>query len=149
MVVPRVPDEASPEHLNRITRDDIVATAGDNNVHVGVYVVHFSEDTVVAVVVQRNVEVRKPRRIIGGVDADSTEQVIGTTRATVELINVDTDQVVRYQIVGEGEADLKHGKISYLSPIAKGIIGKREGAEVEIETPNGTMSFEIAKVQYL
>ncbi len=69
--------------------------------------------------------------------------------ATVELINIDTDQVVKYQIVGEGEADLKHGKISYKSPIAKGIIGKREGAEVEIETPNGTLSFEIAKVLYI
>lgn len=69
--------------------------------------------------------------------------------ATVELINIDTDQVVRYQIVGEGEADLKQGKISYKSPIAKGIIGKREGAEVEIETPNGTLSFEIAKVLYI
>lgn len=69
--------------------------------------------------------------------------------ATVELINVDTDQRVRYQIVGEGEADLKLGKISYNSPIARGVIGKRQGTEVEIETPNGMLCFEIAKVQYL
>jgi transcription elongation factor GreA len=69
--------------------------------------------------------------------------------ATVELINVDTDQRVRYQIVGEGEADLKHGKISYNSPIARGVIGKRQGTEVEIETPNGMLCFEIAKVQYI
>ena len=69
--------------------------------------------------------------------------------ATVELINIETEQKVRYQIVGEGEADLKHGKISYMSPIAKGIIGKREGAEVEIETPNGLLNFEIVKVYYL
>ncbi len=69
--------------------------------------------------------------------------------ATVELVNVDTDQKVRYQIVGEGEADLKHGKISYLSPIAKGIIGKSEGTEVEIQTPNGLLTFEIVKVLYI
>lgn len=69
--------------------------------------------------------------------------------STVELINIDTDQKVRYQIVGDGEADLKHGKISYMSPIAKGIIGKRQGTEVEIETPNGLLSFEIAKVEYI
>lgn len=69
--------------------------------------------------------------------------------STVELVNVDTDQKVRYQIVGEGEADLKLGKISYLSPIAKGIIGKSEGTEVEIQTPNGLLMFEILKVYYL
>lgn len=69
--------------------------------------------------------------------------------STVELVNVDTDQKVRYQIVGEGEADLKQGKISYLSPIAKGIIGKSEGTEVEIQTPNGLLMFEILKVYYL
>lgn len=69
--------------------------------------------------------------------------------STVDLINIDTDQRVRYQIVGEGEADLKQGKISYKSPIAKGIIGKRQGVEVEIETPNGMLTFEIAKVEYI
>ncbi len=69
--------------------------------------------------------------------------------STVELINVDTEQKVRYQIVGEGEADLKHGKISYLSPIARGIIGKREGTEVEIQAPNGLLNFEILKVLYI
>lgn len=68
--------------------------------------------------------------------------------STVELVNVDTDQKVRYQIVGEGEADLKLNKISYLSPIAKGIIAKREGDEVEIQTPNGLLTFEILSVQY-
>ncbi len=69
--------------------------------------------------------------------------------ATVELINTDTDKKVKYQIVGEGEADLKHGKISYKSPIAKGIIGKREGTEVEVETPNGLLCFEILTVEYI
>lgn len=69
--------------------------------------------------------------------------------ATVELVNIDTEKTVRYQIVGEAEADLKHGKISYMSPIAKGIMGKREGTEVEIETPNGLLCFEIVKVLYI
>lgn len=68
---------------------------------------------------------------------------------TVELINVDTSQKVKYQIVGENEADLKQGKISYKSPIARALIGKRVGDEVDVQTPSGVDAYEILEVQYI
>ncbi len=69
--------------------------------------------------------------------------------AKVTLVNLDTDQTVSYQIVGEDEADLKTGKISIASPIARAIIGKMEGDSVDVQAPNGAISYEISKVEYL
>jgi transcription elongation factor GreA len=69
--------------------------------------------------------------------------------STVTLINVDTEEESRYQIVGEDEADIKKGRISISSPIARGLIGKLEGDEVTIVTPGGEKVFEIDKVEYL
>lgn len=69
--------------------------------------------------------------------------------ATVELININTDQVVRYQLVSEDEADLKASKISITSPMARGLIGKQEGDEISITTPNGVVIYEILVVEYL
>ena len=68
--------------------------------------------------------------------------------ATVELINLDTDEVKKYQIVGEDEADVKVNKISLTSPIARGMIGKQEGDVVMMKTPNGDTEYEISKVAY-
>lgn len=68
---------------------------------------------------------------------------------TVTIINLDTDEEVSYQIVGEDEANVKAGKISVTSPIARGLIGKSEGDEVMIRTPGGEVEFEIDKVQHL
>ena len=68
---------------------------------------------------------------------------------TVTLINLDTDQIVIYQIVGEDEADAKNGKISVTSPIARGLIGKEEGEEIAVTTPGGVVEYEIDSVEYL
>ena len=68
--------------------------------------------------------------------------------ATVELLNLDTDQEVRYQIVGEDEANIKHGLVSIGSPIARAMIGKREGDEVEVQTPSGRQDYELLAVLY-
>lgn len=67
---------------------------------------------------------------------------------TVTLINLETDQSVTYQIVGEDEADLKNGKISVTSPIARGLIGKEEGDEVSVTTPGGVVEYEIDSVEH-
>ena len=67
---------------------------------------------------------------------------------TVELINLDTDATVRYQIVGDDEADLKHNKISVNSPIARALIGKEEGEEVLVKAPSGDIDYEIVQVHY-
>ena len=68
--------------------------------------------------------------------------------ATVELEDLDTGDVRRWQIVGEDEADIKHGKISVTSPIARALIGKSEGDAVEVQAPGGVRGYEILSVRY-
>ncbi len=69
--------------------------------------------------------------------------------ATVTLINVESDESVTYKIVGEDEADIKADKVSVMSPIARGIVGKSVGDEVVIVTPGGEQEYEIDAVEYL
>ena len=69
--------------------------------------------------------------------------------ATVELEDMDARQVFSYQIVGDDEADLKLGKISISSPIARALIGKFAGDVVEVNTPGGTREYEILDVKYI
>lgn len=89
----------------------------------------------------------------------SASQVIDVTRmpktgkvifgVTVELINLDNDEEVRYQIVGEDEADIKAGKVSVTSPVARALIGKEEGDVVGVRTPRGDVEYEISSVEHL
>jgi transcription elongation factor GreA len=69
--------------------------------------------------------------------------------ATVNLIDEDTGAKAKYKIVGEDEADVKDGKISITSPIARALIGKEEGDVVEVMAPGGAKSYEVVKVKYL
>ncbi len=69
--------------------------------------------------------------------------------ATVDLVDEDTEEEVCYQIVGENEADVKLGKISITSPIARALIGKEPGDSVEVVTPGGGKVYEILKVQFI
>ena len=68
--------------------------------------------------------------------------------STVELEDVTSSDVVSYQIVGEDEADIKQGKISITSPIARALIGKYAGDQVDVQTPGGVRKFEIMDVRY-
>ncbi|MFQ5954752.1 MAG: transcription elongation factor GreA [Kiloniellales bacterium] len=68
--------------------------------------------------------------------------------ATVKLADEDTDAEVTYQIVGEVEADVKKGRLSVTSPLARALIGKSTGDTVDVETPGGARSFEIIRVRY-
>ena len=68
--------------------------------------------------------------------------------AKVTLIDVDTDKEVRYQIVGEDEADIKLGKISITSPVGRALIGHRVDEEVRIAVPSGLKVFEVTHVEY-
>ncbi|MFQ1022450.1 transcription elongation factor GreA [Avibacterium paragallinarum] len=68
--------------------------------------------------------------------------------ATIVLLNVNTDEEVSYQIVGDDEADIKQGLISVNSPIARGLIGKEIDDSVTISTPGGMVEFEIISVEY-
>jgi transcription elongation factor GreA len=69
--------------------------------------------------------------------------------ATVHLVDVADGNESRYQIVGEDEADIKSGLLSIGSPIARALIGKREGDEVEVVTPSGKRAYEISAVEYV
>lgn len=68
---------------------------------------------------------------------------------TVSLINCDTDETVKYTIVGEDEADIKNNKISYSSPIARALIGKQVDDVVDVQTPSGSTQYEISQVEHL
>ncbi len=68
--------------------------------------------------------------------------------ATVELADEDTDEEKTYQIVGDQEADVKAGKISISSPIARALIGKSEGDSVEVAAPGGARAYEILSIKY-
>ncbi len=68
---------------------------------------------------------------------------------TVKLLNIDTEEEVTYQIVGDDEADIKNHRISVNSPIARGLIGKEVDSEVEIKTPAGLVEYEIISVEHL
>lgn len=68
--------------------------------------------------------------------------------AIVELEDLETGETVTYQIVGDDEADIKSGRISIFSPIARALIGKQAEEVVEVKTPKGTRAYEIRAVNY-
>lgn len=68
--------------------------------------------------------------------------------ATVELLDVDDDSKVSYQIVGVDEADVKSGKISIMSPVARALIGKKVGEAVTVQSPKGDREYEILKFSF-
>ena len=89
----------------------------------------------------------------------SVAQVIDVTKlpktgkvifgVTVSLMNLDTDAEVTYRIVGEDEADIKAGRISVTSPIARALIGKEEGDVVVVKTPGGDVEYEVGSVEHV
>src|ERR1043166_4223063 len=68
--------------------------------------------------------------------------------ATVTLIDEDTEKKQVWQIVGEPEADAKNGRISIASPLARALVGKQKGAQVEVVTPGGAKAYEVMKVEW-
>lgn len=69
--------------------------------------------------------------------------------ATVHLVDVESGEETRYQIVGEDESDIKDGLLSISSPIARALIGKEEGDTAEVAAPGGRRLYEIARVEYV
>ena len=69
--------------------------------------------------------------------------------ATISVIDQDTDEPARYQIVGEHEADVKEGRVSITSPIARAMIGKESGDLVEVTSPGGLKAYEVTKVEWI
>ena len=88
---------------------------------------------------------------IGRAEVIDTSKLTGTKvkfGATVALEDEDSGDKVKYKLVGEDEADVRDGKISITSPIARALIGKAKGDSAEVTTPRGTRSYEILKIEY-
>ena len=85
--------------------------------------------------------------IIDVTEIEASGKVIFGT--TVTLYNINSEQSVTYQIVGEDEADVPSGKISVVSPISRAVMGKLEGDEVIVKAPAGDIDYEIEKVEYI
>ena len=96
----------------------------------------------------RDIEGRLQNAVV--IDVTSIEHtgkvIFGTT---VEIANLETDESVVYQIVGEDEADIKQRKISVGSPIARALVGKEEGDVVAVTTPSGVIEYEIVEVRHI
>ena len=69
--------------------------------------------------------------------------------ATVRLADIDTDEEKEYQIVGADEADIRAGRLSVSSPLARALIGKQVGDEVDVSTPGGRHDYEILKIEFV
>jgi transcription elongation factor GreA len=88
---------------------------------------------------------------LGRAEVIDPAKLSGTTvkfGATVTLSDEDSGDKVKYKIVGEHEADVKNGKISVNSPIARALIGKSKGESTEVTTPRGARSYEILKIEF-
>lgn len=77
---------------------------------------------------------------------ESGKIIFGTT---VELLNLDNDEELTYTIVGDDESDIKKGKLSVYSPIARAMIGKEVGDVALVKTPNGNVEYEICSVKHI
>ncbi|HEY0105348.1 MAG TPA: transcription elongation factor GreA [Rhizomicrobium sp.] len=89
---------------------------------------------------------------IGRADVIDVSKLTGSTvkfGATVTLVDEDSDEKRKYQIVGDVESDARRGRISLSSPIARALIGKGKGDTVEVSTPGGARSYEILKVEFV
>ena len=86
-------------------------------------------------------------QVIDPADLDADGRIV--FGATVELLDLETEDEVGYQIVGDDEADIKLGKVSVNSPIARALIGKESGDVAEVQAPGGLREYEVLDVQYL
>lgn len=77
---------------------------------------------------------------------ESGKVIFGTT---VDLLNLESDEEMSYQIVGDDEADIKANKISVYSPIARALVGKAIGDVAKVETPNGNVEYEICEIRHI
>ena len=144
--------EEEPAHLTKVVRPKLsqdIGTArelGDMNENAEYHAAREQQGMVEARI--RDIEGRMQNAVIIDVTTiPHTGKVIFGT--TVEIANVETDESVTYQIVGEDEADFKQGKISVGSPIARALIAKEEGDVVAVKTPSGVIEYEIVEVRHI
>ncbi len=140
------------EHLTRVMRPQIIAAIAEARAHGDLkenaeYHAAKEQQSFVETRIQELEGKLSNAQVIDITKMPHTGRII--FGVTVQLINVDTDEKIRYHIVGEDEANIKIGKISVNSPLARALIGKEEGDTVEVNTPSGVLSYEIDEVLYV
>jgi transcription elongation factor GreA len=95
--------------------------------------------------------IKELEAVIGRAEVIDPEKLSGAIKfgATVTLVDEDTDEEKRYQIVGEPEADIEKGKLNVKSPLARALIGKEVGDSIEVRTPGGEKGYEILEIDYI
>lgn len=95
--------------------------------------------------------VKELESVLGRAEVIDISRMKGTIKfgATVKLVDEDTDEEKTFQLVGEPEADVEHGKLNIKSPLARALIGKDEGDSVVVRTPGGERSYEILTISYV
>lgn len=95
--------------------------------------------------------IKELEAVISHAEVHEVEGISGTTirfGAFVHLVDEESEEEVRYQIVGEYESDITQGRLSLTAPIARALIGKSEGDSVEVHTPNGMRYYEVLRVSF-
>jgi transcription elongation factor GreA len=94
--------------------------------------------------------VKELEGILAAAEVIDTARLSGAVKfgATVTLVDEDTEEEKTFQLVGEPEADLERGRLNVKSPLARALIGKDEGDQVEVRTPGGEKSYEILRIEY-
>jgi len=89
--------------------------------------------------------------IIGRAEIIDVGKMSGAIKfgATVRLLDEETEEEKKYQIVGEAEADIEQGRLNIKSPLARALIGKDVGDSIEVKTPGGTKDYEILEISYV
>lgn len=144
--------EAELEHLTRVVRPKLsqeigaARELGDLKENAEYHAAREQQGMVEARI--RDIEGRLQNAIIIDIArvAHTGKVIFGVT---VEIAHCETDERLIYQIVGEDEADIRQGKISVTSPIARALIGKEEGDVVVVRAPSGAVDYEIIQVRHL
>lgn len=139
------------DHLKRVERPAIIAAISEARAHGDLkenaeYHAAKEKQSFIEGRI-RDIEAKLSRcQVIDIIKINNTGKVIFGT--TVTLLNVETEEQVIYQIVGEDEADIKSHKISVTSPVARAMIGKMIEDEITVQSPSGEVIYEILKVEY-
>lgn len=138
------------KHLKKVERPDIIKKIAEARSHGD-----LKENAEYHAARERQSFIEGRIGYLEGVVADS--EIIDVSKikgdkvffgATVTLMDVDTEQHVKYTLVGEPESDPKNGRISVASPIGIAVLGKSEGDDVKVQTPSGVREYEIIEVKY-
>lgn len=140
------------EHLKRVARPEVIASLAEARAHGD-----LKENAEYHAARERQSflegRIEYVEALLAHSEVIDVKRIPNTGRVifgvTVRLINIDNDETVVYQIVGEDEADIKQGRISVTSPLARAMIGKEVGDIIDVQTPVGLVSYEVSEVEHI